>query len=296
MNPSARLLSVFIAVTMLVGCDGLGTSPDAPVTVVEAYLVAGQPMPSVRLSRTAPVNDTYDATELAIRDAQLAIDELDSADQVVESTPFVFDESTGAYVPSVGVDVAPSTKYALRATLADGSVVSSVTTVPGDFELRRINTTSAVYQSPDQVEVDVTRSAAPGRQAIFVFSVQSLDPRVESLTPLYADFLGDDEPVDLSDVLITESPPINEQNYDVNSDGTLTVRLPWIAVAFYGPNRILSSAIDDNLYDFLRSQAVQQGGSTFSPGEIPNVISHVEGGTGIFGSLAQISIEIDVLR
>ena len=114
------------------------------------------------------------------------------------------------------------------------------------------------------------------------------------MTPFYAEFVGEDE--DLDDVLITESPPINEQNYDINDDGTLTIRLPWIAVAFYGPNRITASTVDDNLYDFLRSQQVQQGGSTFSPGEIPNVIAHVDGGTGVFGSLARVAADIQVER
>ena len=52
-----------------------------------------------------------------------------------------------------------------------------------------------------------------------------------------------------------------------------------------------ASAVDDNLFDFIRSQSVQQGGSTLAPGEIPNVLDHIEGGTGIFGSLARVSHE-----
>ncbi|MCH8961449.1 MAG: hypothetical protein IH820_09040 [Bacteroidetes bacterium] len=32
-----------------------------------------------------------------------------------------------------------------------------------------------------------------------------------------------------------------------NPDGTLTIRYPWLAVIFYGPNRIFANAIDDNL-------------------------------------------------
>ena len=42
-----------------------------------------------------------------------------------------------------------------------------------------------------------------------------------------------------------------------------------VAIIFYGPNRIFANALDDNLYDYIRSQSIQQGGSTFSPGEIP---------------------------
>jgi hypothetical protein len=40
------------------------------------------------------------------------------------------------------------------------------------------------------------------------------------------------------------------------------------------------------MYDFLRSQDVQTGGSTLSPGEIQNIRYNINGGIGIFGSMA----------
>ena len=95
----------------------------------------------------------------------------------------------------------------------------------------------------------------------------------------------------LEDVLVVESPPINEGNYEIQSDNTIDVKLPWLAVAFYGPTRTYISAIDQNLYDFIRSQDVQQGGSTLAPGEIPNVINRVDGATGLFGSYARVEQE-----
>ncbi|HBQ58078.1 MAG TPA: hypothetical protein DD671_00195, partial [Balneolaceae bacterium] len=79
---------------------------------------------------------------------------------------------------------------------------------------------------------------------------------------------------------------INEANFQDNQDGTITLSYPWIGIAFYGVNNIVANAIDDNVYDFVRSQQVQLGGSMLSPGEIQNVIYHVEGGLGVFGSLA----------
>jgi hypothetical protein len=82
----------------------------------------------------------------------------------------------------------------------------------------------------------------------------------------------------------------------VNADGTLTLQLPWLAVAFYGRNRTTANAIDDNLYDFVRTQSAQQRGGGFTPGSIPNVIEHVEGGTGVFGSIARQSYDVTVLR
>ena len=100
----------------------------------------------------------------------------------------------------------------------------------------------------------------------------------------------------LEDLRVGGSPILNEENYDVNPDGTLTIKYPWLAITFYGPNRIFANALDDNLYDYIRSQSIQQGGSTFSPGEIPNPLENVEGAHGVFGSYARISFDLFVLR
>jgi hypothetical protein len=50
------------------------------------------------------------------------------------------------------------------------------------------------------------------------------------------------------------------------------------------------------MYDFIRSQTAQQGGGGFTPGSIPNVIETVEGGGGLFGSMASVRSEIFVDR
>src|SRR5690606_15170942 len=242
----------------------------------ESYFIAGESLGVVRLSRTASIDDVYDPQALAVQDASVRVELLASQDGSIEEV-YAYQHVFGTvYQPTnPNPTVLPGRAYRLVAGLTDGTTVSAQTTVPGAFEIRRVSATSVVYQSDEQLEVDVTRSHVEGRQAIFVFSMESHDPRVEMLTPLYAETVGDD----VEQVRITESPPINELNYDANEDGTLTIRLAWIAVAFYGANDVIASSIDDNLYDFLRSQFVQQGGSTFAPGEIPNVIEHVEGGT-----------------
>ncbi|GIV60662.1 MAG: hypothetical protein KatS3mg043_1751 [Rhodothermaceae bacterium] len=183
-----------------------------------------------------------------------------------------------------------------------GDRVTAETLVPGDFEVAAAGRDTVVYQGTERFEVAVTPSRYPGRQSYYVLSVEALDPRVEQLTPLYRDFVDPDNldpdelEKELRDVTVVESPIINESSFDVNPDGTVMIRLPWLAVAFYGPNRIRASALDDNLYDFLRSQGVQQGGSTLAPGEIPNVIEHVEGGRGIFGSFARVTFDLFIAR
>ena len=72
--------------------------------------------------------------------------------------------------------------------------------------------------------------------------------------------------------------------------------LPWLAFGFYGPSEVTLVSLDDAFQDFVETQAVQGGGSTLSPGEIPNVTSNVTGGLGVFGSFAQQTVQLTILE
>ena len=289
------LFTVALAMLFLVGCDSNDFQSHESELVIESYLIAGEQVPKVRVSRSASARRTYDFTQNALRGAEVIVSRLDASGAVDEVTRFnEIDEQPGLYWPIGGNVVEPGRTYRLEVNTIGFGRASSTTIVPGDFDLVRSSADTLTYQGSEQLELDVTRSEYPGRQSIYIFATESLNPTAEFLTPFYRDVTGDDED-DLASLRITESPLINEGNYDVNDDGTLTIKLPWIAVAFYGPNRLTANAIDDNMYDFLRSQFVQQGGSTLAPGEIPNVIEHVEGGTGVFGSLSRSIVDVEVL-
>ena len=128
-------------------------------------------------------------------------------------------------------------------------------------------------------------------RAISFDAIQALDPDNYELTPTIASLLENADDVDASDFVTTSSPLLNEGNYEQNPDGTLRLRVPWFAIAYYGPNRFSASALDDALYDFIRSRDAQFNPTTLSPGEIQRVLSNVENGTGVFGSLARVETE-----
>ena len=279
----------------LAGCDSNNFDDHMSEVVVESYLIAGEPIPKVRVSRSASAQRTYDFTQHALKGADVIVSRLDASGAVEEVTRFEeFEEQPGLYWPLAENIVRAGSTYRLEVDPIGFDGVTATTIVPGAFELIRSSADTLVYQGGEQFELDVTRSVYPGRQSIFVFATESLSPTAEFLTPFYKDITGDSED-DIASLRITESPLINEGNYDVNADGTLTIKLPWIAVAFYGPNRLTANALDDNMYDFIRSVTVQQGGSTLAPGEIPNVIEHIEGGTGVFGSLSRSIFEVFII-
>ncbi len=121
---------------------------------------------------------------------------------------------------------------------------------------------------------------------------------VENLTPFYAQLLEDSDTPEEDLFLFSNNSSgiLNEGNFEPNDDGSITIQYPWVGIAFFGENQIVANTIDDNVYDFVRSQQVQLGGSTLSPGEIQNVIYHIDGGIGVFGSLASDTVKTTVRR
>ncbi len=280
------------------GCDLMDASRDTfePEVIIESYQAAGEQLKPVFLSRTVPVDAVYDFDQHAITGAEVRVSRLDGDGSPVDVIAYVeSDTLPGMYQAAESHTVRPLGTYRLDADVAElQAAVSAVTVVPDTFSLVSASVDTLRYLSSDQLELVITRSDYPGRQNIFLFEVLAMLPRVELLTPfaeaLYREVLEDtDEGLD--ELISGSSPPLNEGNYDPNPDGTLTLRIPWFTFSFFGPNQLTANAIDDNLLDFYRSQFVQQGGSTFSPGEIPNVLERVSGGRGVFGSYSDATFD-----
>jgi len=300
------LLSVLLLSIGLLGCDTTATQPESQV-VVEAYLQAEVPLPPIRLTETVSVDAAYnpDSPEEAVQNAEVSVERLTDDEAVAETVPYTESTSTpGVYLPTDSVVVQSQATYRLQVTTAEGDNITSTTTVPGPVEAVETENDTAVYQSAQQPAITVQTGqsrVARGAQNVFTFTTTSLlDFRTTpdsvlagSLTPFYRGQYDADED-SLESLRITSSGLLNEGNFTRNDDGSITIALPWLAVAFFGPNQAAVNVVDDNYYDFLRSQGVQQGG--LAPGEIPNVIEHVDGGTGLFGSYARATNRIFVTR
>lgn len=297
-----RLLPALLVPLALAGCD-LSEDDFQPEVVVEATLVAGEPLPTVRLSTTGPIDAPYSFEAFALQGAEVRVE---LVGENGEDDEFFFYENVnvpenegdfpGNYVPMELHRVLPERRYRLSVQVPDrpdlvppGEFIRAETVVPDTFRI--------VNSPPDTIRydilrpspaIDVTRSLNPDRQGIYIFSIEALAPDVYGLTPTIASLLEDADDADPADFIRTSSPILNEGNYDINPDGTLRLRVPWFAIAYYGPNRFVASALDDALFDFLRSRNAQFNPTTLSPGEIQGVLSNVENGTGVFGSLAQV--------
>ncbi len=302
------LLFAIFGLAALVGCDTAALETESQV-VVEAYLEAGAPMDSVRLTRTARASAEYTPERTAVQGADVQVQRLSDSGGVAATVPYTETDSTdGLYIPDpeTPATVKPQGTYRLRAAPPEGPVVTAETTVPAPVEAVRTQNDTTTYPDPDDENSDPPQfelTVRPGpsaleRQNVYVLTSRSLlDLQSISasppdsvagrlLTPFYLEQYDADSDT-LASFRVNSSGLLNEANFTSNDDGTVSITLPWLAVAFYGPNQIRASVVDDNLYDFLRTQSAQQ--MSLAPGEIPNIDEDIENGTGIFGSFAEAS-------
>ena len=282
-------------------CDSAGPSDFESEVVVEGYMQAGARLPDLRVSRTVPIDAAYDIEETGIDGAVVRIRLLDDSGEVEEEYAYRnSDANVGHYFPATGwnetPEVQPLRAYELSVE-SPGEVapVTSRSFVPDTFYVADVSADTVEYLSNRQLVFELSPTVYPGRQNIYLITTVALDADESQLTPFAKGLLEDSE-LTIADLRERTAPLLNESNFERTEDGFVRVRFPWIGVYFYGRNEILVSAIDENLHDFVRSQSVQQGGSTLPPGEIPNVLEHVEGGRGVFGSYARASLSVFVVR
>lgn len=283
------------------GCDATDPLDFEPEVVVEAYLAAGRRLPDLRLSRTIPIDATYDRESTGVNGAVVQVRLLDDSGEIEQVYEYRGSEaSAGLYFPMTGwndtPDVQPLRTYELHAEVpGEPGPITSRTLVPDTFFVSEISADTVAYLSSQQLTFELSPTEYPGRQNVYLVTTVAQDGHEAYLTP-FAEALLEDSDLTISDLRERTAPLLNEANFERTDDGFVVVRFPWIGVYFYGRNEIQINAIDKNLHDFIRSQSVQQGGSTLPPGEIPNVLENVNGGRGVFGSYARATVRVFVSR
>lgn len=282
-----------IMLLLLTGCEAYVQDDYQEKYVVESYQVALEPLAEVRLTKTAPVNDQLNLTANAVRGATVRVNLL-RADGSIEQSLSYIEGQGGYYAPSGYHRVLPNRTYQLEVNVPNYSpTIRAKTTIPDTLTVLSTNGSTFTYQQ-EQLRLRMSPSINPSRKSYFIFTVEALAPSLSNLTSFYQQ--GYERNPDQIPPVRYSSPILNEGNYQVNPDNSFEVDLPWLAVVYYGQNRGYVNAIDDNIYDFFRSQSVQLGGGVLSPGEIPNAIYHVENAIGVFGSYAHATHLFQVNR
>lgn len=288
---------LFIPILLLIAaCEQYDQDSYEEYVVVESYALANDSLPDVFVRTTARTDEEYNASELVLDDADVQIVLLDETGSDEEVFGYIYSSENEKYVPQNQEHrMLPTRTYRLDVSFDDRSeVIRATTTIPDDFEVINEIPQTVVYQG-SQLELLLSATQKTQQQNIFVFTAIALHARLDNMTPFYFAAL-DEDGVEVSDFQVNSSGLINEDNFTRNADGTITLKYPWLGIAFYGETRFVTQSVDKNLADLVRSQDVQLGGSTLSPGEIPNLIFNVDGGIGVFGSLASDTVSTIILN
>ena len=266
------------------------------LVVLEAYAIADRPLPDVRLSTTATITEEYTFVDVAINDATIVLTRLSSNGQPMEDFNYTR-RTTGIYSASdQSTLVEAGARYRIQVQFdSREEKLTAETVIPQQFEVLSEVNNSYVYQSEDQLEILLTATESDANQNVYVFNTIAQEPSLENLTPFYASAVEDGD-TDIGEFFNNSSGLINEGNFEINDDQTILLRFPWIGVAFFGENAVVINSVDSNLADLARSEELQLGGSTLPPGEIPNLIYNVEGGIGVFGSIASDTLITNFTR
>lgn len=284
------------------GCDPYEQNDFEERYVVEAYLIAENSLPPVQVSTTLPVDQVYTFENAAVDSAEVTISRIGEDGEIEQQTHYHQPDTgrSGFYYPRETEDqiVEPITEYRLTVQPKNaGDPITARTFVPDTFSVQETVQDSVVYQSQRQLKTVISPVRTPFQnQAHFIFTILAGEPLYSNLTPFYKSQVDDGDDTELSDFVKNNSGILNEGNFDKNPDGSISLNLPWLGFAFYGENATVTSSIDKNIYDYRRSQSVQTGSNTLSPGQIQNVIYHVENGIGVFGSMSSDTISTYLQR
>ncbi len=274
---------------MLSACDTYTQDDYTTDYVVESYLIAGEPLPQVRLSETAPVDALFEAGKFGVTGAHVIISLMDE-DGRPEKTYLYTSEGSGVYRPVDAESVLPGRRYNLQIDVdGEDEAILASTFIPGALSILSPETDTLIYQSAEAFALDVMPSIYPGRPSIYVNNIRALDTTY-ALTAIYQEFV-DEEFITKEELIENSSGIMNEANFVDQPDGSLSMIVPWIGVAYFGPNEVVVSAVDDNLYDFVR---YQEDNGTRPFGELENPVDHIENARGIFGRMARAQIEVFV--
>lgn len=291
-----RFFLLLSTVLFFTGCNIYEQDDYQELVVLEAHAIAGRSLPNVRISKTMPAGEQYSFEDAALNDAVVRLHHIDPDGQ--EQQVFTYQQfSTGRY-EAVNRDyrVQPRHSYRIEVEFDDRSEqLSATTTVPAQFQVLSEVNPSYTYQSSEQLEILLSATESAAHQNIYVINTIPVDTSEEYLTPFYCDLVQDGD-AELSDLTDNSSGLINEGNFNINDDQTISLNFPWIGVAFFGENLVVINSVDQNLADLVNSENLQLGGSTLPPGEIPNLIYNVEGGIGVFGSQTTDTIRTEFLN
>lgn len=178
------LLLVAVLTLALTSCeDPVPLDDYNPRKVVESYIIVGEPIHDLAISKTQPLNTTFSATFSRKEGADLVksfiIEELNTGGVVVNSLQMERDTANLWYSIDQTYLVKPSTRYKMRVSFQDGDSAVGETTTPGQITWNESQRVRRFIQFPiDTLKAPSTDTlswnAVPGG-SFYMIGIRCLD-------------------------------------------------------------------------------------------------------------------------
>ena len=272
-----------------------------PKIAIEGYLIAGQSVDKIRISRNFPLNANLTRMSLLpdVNQTEVTITDLSTNTLCYLTFHVAPDDKLENYYwqyNSQGLVIAPGNSYRLDVSAnVDGQQLqaTSVTTVPDSgFSIDHLNYNQLGFREEDQrgslKQLRVTINRSPGI-AFYLASVQAQNPSKSNFI-FENPFFGDDpddfdlEGYDYEYGWIQDTP---------TSFGQTDFTIFWSEIWFYDNYELIVYAADDNYREFVQTyNDVQEPDGNFHEAKF-----NIEGdGIGVFGSMIADTAYFEVTR
>jgi hypothetical protein len=286
-TPALLVLAALVAMSTFTGCEDAAPTEYIPQTVLEAFLIVGEPIQGIRVTRSQSVTDTFRYRNSAVSDADVR---LVAGDQSLQ-LQYRANDGVGEYfLPDSTVRVQPGVNYRVVVTLTDGSVVSGATRTPEQIEWIDAPKSRLYYPTdtialPAPDSLGLSWTPAPSISE-YIVAVRALD------TLGYGQYL--EPPTDERNRRIErffekDAPFYNEVTRYGFLQGTNTP-ISWFAFKWFGRQEVAIYAADAAFVNWFKMTHFQD------PPAYQPLLGNVEGGLGVVASASVARKEVFVVK
>jgi hypothetical protein len=270
-----RLVAMIAVLVAIGGCEDAAPTEYLPQTVLEAFLIVGEPIHDIRVTRSQSLSDTFRYRNSAITDADVKL----IADGETIQLQYRANEDVGEYVfPDTTRRIQPNTNYQIVVTLPDGGVVTGSTRTPTQIEWIE-PPDSLLYYPLDTNDLHphdslgLSWTGAPSVSE-YIISVRALD------TLGYGRYLSPptDEPNRRIERFFEEGAPFYDEPVRIGFLQGTSTPISWFAFKWFGPQEVTVFASDAAFVNWYKLTHFQDP-PTYQP-----LLGNVEGGIGVVAS------------
>ncbi|MFZ6034453.1 MAG: DUF4249 family protein [Melioribacter sp.] len=278
------------------GTVEIGSGQYKPKIVVEGYIIPGNPIKGIRITRNFPINTQPNPFSLILKNAEVKITELETGKTEI----LTYNDSTFSFEGALNfiVDYDKSYRLTIEADI-DGKRLkaSSTTTTPAKgFEVIReesILDSMKYRQTGADGKVNnfkVVFKPSPGT-GFYVFSIVALDASYSSF--IYENPYIEIDSSDLDESFDNFRNQLKWLQFVNSSAEKIEYNIEWLDTWFYGRYRLIIYAGDENFRRFLLTH-----GSVQDPdGNFHEPLMNFEGeAIGVFGSYQADTLYFKVLK